>query len=150
MKKFLQRLAVAFCCGLIFSVGFVSAQNITTSIQGSQDPRGPIGQDSAGNYYFKGAGHFLTYGSTGATPTLSSCGTSPTITGTDTFFKLTTGSAATTCTITFAAAYLTAPQCILQENGGTVNPTFTTSTTALTVTVDVASTTYSGFCSSVS
>lgn len=124
-------------------------QTILRSVQLSQDTTGGFGVDASYNFYLTKGNHLLTFG-TPAAPVLSGCGTTPSITGSDFSFKLTTGSAATTCTITFAAAFLTAPQCFLQANGGATQPTFTTSTTALTVTVDIASTVYSGLCVSVS
>lgn len=81
-------------------------------------------------------------------PVLSGCGTTPTIVAGSTDFagKLTTGSAATTCTITFSSTWGTAPSCILTPEGGATHPTYTTSATAITVTVDIASTVYNYVC----
>lgn len=117
-------------------------QTITKGVQLSQDPSGPIGMDAANNVYFPNK--ILSTRTT--TPVLSSCGTSPSILGNDTVGKLTTGSAATTCTITFSVAYNVAPACILQTQGAATQPTYTTSTTAITVTVDIASTVYNYIC----
>lgn len=139
MKKYLLPSALILALGL----GLALAQNITKGIQLSQDPTGPIGMDASNNVYFPNK--ILSTRTT--TPALSSCGTSPSVLGNDTVGKLTTGSAATTCTITFSAAYNVAPACILSAQGASpVIPTYTTSTTAITVTVDVASTVYNYIC----
>jgi|SRR5882757_3774147 len=139
MKKYLLPSALILALGL----GLALAQNITKGIQLSQDPTGPIGMDASNNVYFPNK--ILSTRTT--TPVLSSCGTSPSVVGNDTVGKLTTGSAATTCTITFSAAYNVAPACILSAQGASpVIPTYTTSTTAITVTVDVASTVYNYIC----
>lgn len=83
----------------------------------------------------------------GAAPTITSCGTTPSVGASSTKFAgdFTTGSAATTCTVTFASSYANAPTCVI-SGSGVVGPTYTTSTTAITITVDVASTTYHYVC----
>lgn len=83
----------------------------------------------------------------GGVPTLSSCGTSPTVTSGSTKFAgdFTTGSGATTCTVTFASSYSAAPTCVLTGSGA-ASPTYTTSTTAITLSVSVASTKYYYIC----
>lgn len=85
--------------------------------------------------------------SNGNVPVLSSCGTGPTVlTGsTDTAGTFTIGSGATACTITFTSAFPVAPTCIVQASAQPV-PTYTTSTTAISLTVGVASTTYNYIC----
>jgi hypothetical protein len=79
-------------------------------------------------------------GSTQATlPTVATCGTgSPTVTtgSTDTRGSVTTGTAATACTITFkgnaGAGFATAPFCVVSDNSLTINASVTsTSTTTL-------------------
>ncbi len=119
-------------------------QTISKGVQLSQDPSGPIGMDASNNVYFPNK--ILSTRTT--TPVLTSCGTSPSILGNDTVGKLTTGSAATTCTMTFSAAYNVAPACIVSAQGTATQPTFTTSTTALTMSVDIASTVYNYICMS--
>lgn len=95
-----------------------------------------------GNDTFKG--HLQ---SKGAVPALTSCGTSPSaVTGDDIAGTYTTGSAATTCTLTFATTYGTAPSCVVSTQGSATQPTYTVSATAITVTVDIASTAYSYIC----
>jgi hypothetical protein len=91
-------------------------------------------------------GHLLA--SSASTPALSSCGGSPAIvaSSTDVAGKYTSGSAATTCTITFATTWGTAPTCIVAPEGSATMPTYTVSATAITVSVDIASTTYNYIC----
>lgn len=124
--------------------GVALAQNVTKSVQLSQDSSGPIGFDTNSNTYFPNKFLFPKT----ASPVITSCGTTPTIVGNDTVGKITTGSGATTCTITFTQAYAVAPACILAPQGNLNFPTYTTSTTAITATVDVASTVYNYICAS--
>jgi hypothetical protein len=81
-----------------------------------------------GDFY---AGH-INNGTGTTAPTLSSCGTSPSIaTGsTDHAGKVTIGAIGTGCTITFAVAYTNAPSCLV---GGAVATTWTTTNTALMI-----------------
>ena len=79
---------------------------------------------------------------------LSSCGTSPSITAQSNDIRgtFTTGSATTACTFSFTSSNRTAaPTCVVTGRGG-VAPTYTTSTSALTLSVAVASTTYDYIC----
>jgi len=89
--------------------------------------------------------HLVVDTSTGA-PTLTSCGTSPTITGNDMAFKLVTGSAATGCTITFKNSYTSAPICSWTPQGGTTLPTCSAAAGAITCSTAAASTTYNVMC----
>jgi hypothetical protein len=146
----MKRLVINAALILGLAGGLAFAQTINSALQVSQDGRGIFGVDTNNNLYIQSNRHLLATSNVSPAPVLTSCGTSPTITGSDFSFKLVTGSAATTCTITFGQAFVTAPQCFLQANGGATQPTYTTSTTALTVTVDIASTTYSGLCMSIS
>lgn len=79
-------------------------------------------------------------------PALTSCGTSPAIVGTDVAGKITTGSAATTCTATFAVAYATAPFCVVSTQGAATQPTYTVTNVAIVMSVDIASTSYNYIC----
>jgi len=98
-----------------------------------------------GNLVVASTGHMLA---TGSAPALSSCGStpSPTIVGSDVAGTVTTGGTATTCTITFATTYGTAPSCILRPQGTATQPVYTTSATAITVTTDIAQTVYDYIC----
>lgn len=129
---------------LALAVGLAWAQNITKSIQLSQDGTGQIGYDTNGASYFPG--HINSNNRVGAPPVLSGCGTAPSFTGSDTALRLTTGSAATTCTVTFGVAHTTAPSCVITPQGAAVQPTYTVSATAIAMTVDVASTVYNIIC----
>lgn len=124
--------------------GLALAQNITKGIQLSQDGSGPIGYDTNGASYFPG--HINSTTRVGARPVLSTCGTAPSFTGTDNALRLTTGSAATTCTITFGVPFVVAPACVITPEGAAVQPTYTSSITAIAMTVDVASTVYNIIC----
>ena len=75
--------------------------------------------------------------SSGSVPTVGSCGTSPSIVGTDTRGKVTFGTGIpSACTITFDTAYGTAPYCTLTAYGGDPTVTYwvtSTSTTTLVI-----------------
>ncbi len=80
-----------------------------------------------------GNGHFGFEGT--PIPVASACGTSPTVvTGsTDTRGSVTEGTTATGCTVTFSAAYGTAPFCVVSSPNGAPFTSYTASTTALTI-----------------
>lgn len=140
MRKYLLGL----CALLLLAGGLALAQNITKAVQLSQDPTGLIGYDTNNATYFPGHINSTARGS--AVPVLSTCGTAPSFTGTDSALRLTTGSAATTCTVTFGVAFVVAPACVITPQGAAVQPTYTVSTTAISMTVDVASTVYNIIC----
>ena len=106
-------------------------------------------QDTANTYITSdtAARHIHTPVAGGGTPALTTCGTSPTITGNDFVGTLTIGSAATACTATFATAYPAAPRCFLVPQGSTTAfPVYTTTTTTIAVATGVASTAYFYMC----
>ena len=73
-------------------------------------------------------------GSTTA-PALGSCGTTPSIVGTDLAGTVTMGTTATGCVITFNTAKSAAPHCIVQWIATPLaSQSYTTSTTAITTT----------------
>lgn len=77
-------------------------------------------------------GHRFT---SGYSPVISSCGTgSPTVVGDDQGGTITTGTAATSCTLTFAKAYTVKPYVAgVADDSGTITPSITSiSTTAVT------------------
>lgn len=78
---------------------------------------------------------------TGASPAVSSCGTSPSIIGSDSAGEVTTGTATpTACTITFAVAYAAQPICDVRDRTVAANITsYTVSASAIVVTNTAAS-----------
>lgn len=139
---------------LAIGVGSVVAQNITKSVQLSQDGTGTIGYDTGNNVYFPA--HILSTvrGSPAPTVTGSTCGTTaPAITGTDFAGTVTVGTSATTsCVVTFGTAFVTAPTCVVSPKSTILAAfSFATSTTALTVTqTSTANNTFTYICSSLS
>lgn len=77
---------------------------------------------------------FGKVGTDGPVPTLSGCGTSPSITSgsTDTAGEITEGTIATGCTLTFASAYTAAPFCVVTAQSG-LSFSYTVSTSAITM-----------------
>ena len=77
-------------------------------------------------------GHIVTHGTA---PTLTSCGSSPSIIGNDNAFTITVGGTATGCTATFATAWTNIPSCIVtnQSLSATNIMTYTVSTSAVTI-----------------
>lgn len=72
---------------------------------------------------------------TGNAPALTSCGTSPTISGTDSAGTVTLGTGTpTACTITFNAAYAAAPACIVVWRTNIASMIYDVSATAITLT----------------
>lgn len=78
---------------------------------------------------------------TGTIPTLSTCGTSPTIRSgsTDTSGEITEGTTAAGCTITFASAKTNIPFCVVTSQTQLAAFTYVLSTTAITITMTVTS-----------
>jgi hypothetical protein len=131
---------------LALAGGLGIAQQITRSVQLSQDPSGPIGFDNVNGVYFPG--HIL---STGTTPTLSGCGGSTTVTGTDSqgTFTGTAGTAA--CTLIFARAYQAAPNCVVTSNSQSTSPlAYTLATTSIQVTAGIGAAKAYYWCSGAS
>lgn len=73
---------------------------------------------------------------TGTAPALTSCGTSPAITGTDTVGTVTMGTGSPTgCVITFNVAYASAPHCVVTWIATPLaSQSYATSATAITLT----------------
>ncbi|MDI6808517.1 MAG: hypothetical protein QME66_05985 [Candidatus Eisenbacteria bacterium] len=77
-------------------------------------------------FFINAIGHAV---SSGTTPALTNCGTSPSIIGSDNSGKITVGSsAADTCTATFGTAYTNAPACVF--SGQDANDILGSTTTA--------------------
>lgn len=80
-------------------------------------------------------------------PALTSCGTSPSITGTDGEGTVTMGTATPAgCVITFTTAFASAPNCsVTWETGPLAAMSWTVSTTALTLTQTATSSTVASY-----
>jgi len=92
------------------------------------------------------AGNTIT---AGTAPTLSACGTTPSISGSPTAGKITIGTGVTTsCTVTFVKAHTNAPACVVVGDNAAVIYNATTSTTAMTIisSLDMASDVLSYIC----
>lgn len=80
-------------------------------------------------------GHIESVAGVGNTPTMGSCGTSPSVTGTDNFMTVTVGTTmGTSCAVTFGSAYANAPPCHAQNDTDIVAYKVVTTTTTVTVT----------------
>lgn len=68
-------------------------------------------------------------------PVVSSCGTSPTLTGSDQWGEVVPGATATTCTVTFGHSYTQAPICTVTNQSMSITSalSYTISSTALTI-----------------
>ena len=141
----------------VFNLNAGSAQPAVTSYLQGGIARFGAGIDASGKYQFYaystagayignpftvlpslGAGISVNghVANTGAAPTLSSCGTSPTLSATasDRHGTVTPGSGATSCTITFQVVYVSTPDAQLTGwAAGTIPYVSAVSTTALTV-----------------
>lgn len=109
MKRF-TIVALALALGL----GFASAQNITKSLQGAPDPRGPVGIDTSNATFFPG--HINAFGQTTPPLSVSSCGslTTPsslfTAGSTDVAGGVLVESNA--CNVVFGSPFNAAPSCM--------------------------------------
>jgi hypothetical protein len=79
------------------------------------------------------------------TPTISNCGTDPSIFGSDFLGYYTTGSGAITCTIKFVVPTSPARTCIIASQFATP-PIYTVNSTTINVTKGKASTGYNYMC----
>ena len=73
----------------------------------------------------------------GTAPTVSACGASPSIVGTDNAGKVTTGSGIVSCTLTFATAWANAPACVMNDE--TVANLLTGASTTTTLVISSGS-----------
>lgn len=82
------------------------------------------------NLYLDTVGHLRI---TGSTPALTSCGTSPAITGTDIAGVVTMGTGSPTgCVITFATTYTAAPTCVVTSQSQLSSFAYSIAATAIT------------------
>lgn len=123
--------------GLMFAVQNATGSNvmtIDTTLSGLTTSFQVLDSTGRALFAFQGSGHLVTQSTQ---PTLSSCGTSPTLSSNSNDFAgtITVGASGTGCTVTFAKAMNTKPTCIAEaQTMSVVNAfTYTTSSTALTV-----------------
>lgn len=147
----MKKLLLAF--GLLLGLGPLAlaqnpfSANVTTSLQGSQFGNGPVGIDTSSNMYFPD--HINALGNKGVAPTATPCGVTAAVVtsaSTDNAALITTGTTATTCTILFGSAFVNIPICQLSGEGTATFPTYTTTTSGLNVSIDIASTKYRMLC----
>lgn len=144
MKKILSSiLAIA-----LLTSGIAYAQSVVAPQVQQINPTDlfqdiPKGKPSAGNVYASALQlqAWLFGGNsqrTGATaPALTSCGTSPAISGNDYAGTITLGTGTPTgCVATFNTAYVAAPTCVVTSRTApaTTTPAYTVSTAAITIT----------------
>lgn len=89
--------------------------------------------DGAGNLGWSSSlpPHFLT---TGSAPSVSSCGTGPSVTGNDNVGRVTVGTGVvTSCTLTFNQSWGTAPVCVLNDETTTLLVKAVATTTTLVI-----------------
>jgi hypothetical protein len=121
MKRTLVVAGLALALGL----GYASAQNITKSLQGSQDPRGPVGLDTSNAAYF--AGHINGYGQVPATTLgagIQGCGTNAALaTGsTDVAGSVWLPASSTSCFVVFGSPFNNNPACVVNQSTTSVSP----------------------------
>lgn len=139
-----MRKLLPILLGFALAFGVANAQNITKSLQGSQDPRGPVGEDSSNNMYFPN--HINTFG--GTVPTMGACFTGTVSSNSfDNAGTLTTGGG-TTCQLTFGTAFNVPPHCVFNSRtvSPAVTPIFTTVTTGVNMTNVTSTTVYDWIC----
>lgn len=138
-------LAIALALALI---GPAAAQNITRSLQGSQDPRGPVGIDTSNSAYFPG--HINAFGQFTKTPSQAAGpATNGLVAGsTDAAGQLQIFGATST-TLLFGSPFNAAPNCVATPS---TTPTsgvsfgLATATTSMSITGGVSGTTYNYIC----
>lgn len=89
-----------------------------------------INSDNVALLKVNAAGHLST---SSTQPVLSSCGTGPTMRGTDTAGEITVGAATTSCTLTFNTAFTNAPTCTVSFQSTLAAETYSYTTAALTI-----------------
>jgi len=151
MRSILRTAMHGLIFGTLALAGVALAQTISSSVQLSQDARGPYGVDTAQNLYIQNNRHLLFQLNTTPLPTVAGAGCVVTANSTDTNGQL-TGCSGANGVVTFSQAYVTAPRCVVSTSNATNTFMLNTSTTtALTITPGAAAAgTWNWFCSSVS
>lgn len=113
--------------------GFLS---VMASTSGSVSPLFVVGTSTqlstSTAFMIAASGHIIA---SSTNPTLSGCGTGPTIKGDDTHGEIVIGTAATSCTMQFQIFYSSAPVCTVTNQSMSITSamTYTISTTALII-----------------
>lgn len=142
MKRLLLGLAGLVLCT---SLAFAQTPNITRSLQGSQDPRGPVGVDTSTNLYTPN--HLNIFGTVGSAPTVQSCNvTGATSAQSEDNAGIFKSGAGTTCQLVFGQPFAIAPACLVMAQAGATEPTYTTTVSLINLTTVVASTNYAYLC----
>jgi hypothetical protein len=120
----------------LFTISSSSGVSLLTVASAADTSFSVMASSTAGSndYYFKANKVGISASST--SPTLSSCGTSPSVVGSNPAMVVTVGSvAATACTITFKPPFTNSPSCTISNRSmSVVNAmTYTVSNTAMTV-----------------
>lgn len=137
MKKLLTKFAALCLAGAIGAAGFAFAQTVlpvVTAVTGSevmQNLAVGTAQYFRVNQVINGIQYASTHGT--SAPVLSACGTTPTISGTDIAGTVTMGTGSPTgCVITFATAYVTAPNCSVDSQSQLASFAYTVTNAAIT------------------
>ena len=146
MRKYLLPSALILVLGL----GFAIAQNITKSVQLSQDPSGPIGFDTSSNVYFPA--HVLTTNGLQGVPSPTAIsGSVITIDANATDFSGTItggGVSSSNGTLTFSKAYLATPHCVVtSQNPGTSPVAYNVVPSGINITSGIGASTINYVCS---
>ncbi len=149
MKSFKSRIAAAVSGMLaLFSIGYAVAQ-VTLPAPSSMGVSDrvqviPNGVPAAGSFYatLTQMRAWLLGGASGhsGTPSIASCGTSPSIVGSDFAFRVTQGTTATGCVVTFSTAFNNIPTCVAVNETAPATSTPAYSVTASAITLVTAST----------
>jgi hypothetical protein len=128
-----QTLGYTFSAlGNTTSTANISAATLNVSTTAQINGTTTIGTGTSTLVFLGNVGH---WDASGTAPALTSCGGTPSITGSDYAGRVVAGSAATGCTITFVNAYVNTPACTVtnQSLGVTNTFTYTVSNSAIAV-----------------
>lgn len=134
-RNFLILLIVIVLLALWLGLGRADVTTLsTTTGPGLNSSRTYTAEQAFAGGFDVVSGHIKA---SGTAPVVSACGVTPgAVTGSDTAGRLTTGSGInTSCTLTFATAYTTAPTCVVS---GTFSQSMTATTTTTTLVIAAA------------
>jgi len=121
----------------VIAIPYVTSMGTTDAVQIIKSGIPTAGSTYASLLQFQAYVFGLNSQRTGATaPALTSCGTSPAISGNDFAGTITLGTGSPTgCVATFNTAYVSAPSCVVvsETAPATTTPAYSVSTTAITI-----------------